>query len=482
MTSSSRDRRAPESACWFPHGSASFFGVAQPVRFDLSRHSRSSKGIIGRCAAVEPLLRAPPAWWGKMVGLRPVRPSVRVEAEGLHGARCVHNYGHGRSGVSLSWGCAEKVPADAAPARLRARARRTSPRLHRMRRDRAGAADRRPRARGRGCPGRSPACDRGRGATPRRGRRRPLRGRCRGRRRARSPGFRFAVKDTLPEAGRPLGFGESPARRLTWPGGGPRWRSASVTPGWSPWCAPPRPSSRLQHRHRRGSSTVPRCTRADSTRARAARAAARRHWSRPGVADGSWQRRRRVDPHPRRLVRPGRAQALAGPRADRPGGRGGRRGFAHEFALTRTVRDAAALLDAVSGPAPGDPLLPRQPVAALRRGARGPAAEAARGGLSELAVRDARRPPRTGRGRGRAGSRSSRIGSCGRSDPARRWTSSACATAWRRPGRSTSRPWRDVRPDLGGEAQGDSVEAASRPASRAASRSARSSSKRRPRP
>ncbi|HEV2982515.1 MAG TPA: amidase [Solirubrobacteraceae bacterium] len=29
-------------------------------------------------------------------------------------------------------------------------------------------------------------------------------------------------------------------------------------------------------------------------------------------------------------------------------------GFAHEFALTRSVRDAAALLDAVSGPAPGD--------------------------------------------------------------------------------------------------------------------------------
>jgi amidase len=29
-------------------------------------------------------------------------------------------------------------------------------------------------------------------------------------------------------------------------------------------------------------------------------------------------------------------------------------GFAHEFALTRTVRDAALLLDAVSGPAPGD--------------------------------------------------------------------------------------------------------------------------------
>ena len=29
-------------------------------------------------------------------------------------------------------------------------------------------------------------------------------------------------------------------------------------------------------------------------------------------------------------------------------------GIAHEFALTRTVRDAARLLDAVCGPAPGD--------------------------------------------------------------------------------------------------------------------------------
>ena len=41
-------------------------------------------------------------------------------------------------------------------------------------------------------------------------------------------------------------------------------------------------------------------------------------------------------------------------------------GFAHEFALTRTVRDAAALLDAVSGPDPGDRYYissPQQPFA-----------------------------------------------------------------------------------------------------------------------
>lgn len=39
------------------------------------------------------------------VGLRPARPSVRLEAEG----RTVHNYGHGGAGVTLSWGCADEV-------------------------------------------------------------------------------------------------------------------------------------------------------------------------------------------------------------------------------------------------------------------------------------------------------------------------------------------------------------------------------------
>jgi D-amino-acid oxidase len=39
------------------------------------------------------------------VGLRPVRPVVRLETEG----RVVHCYGHGGAGVTLSWGCAEEV-------------------------------------------------------------------------------------------------------------------------------------------------------------------------------------------------------------------------------------------------------------------------------------------------------------------------------------------------------------------------------------
>jgi D-amino-acid oxidase len=39
------------------------------------------------------------------VGLRPVRPSVRLERVG----DVVHCYGHGGAGVTLSWGVAEEV-------------------------------------------------------------------------------------------------------------------------------------------------------------------------------------------------------------------------------------------------------------------------------------------------------------------------------------------------------------------------------------
>jgi len=43
-------------------------------------------------------------------GLRPVRSTVRVEAERISPDRLlVHNYGHGGAGITLSWGCATEV-------------------------------------------------------------------------------------------------------------------------------------------------------------------------------------------------------------------------------------------------------------------------------------------------------------------------------------------------------------------------------------
>ena len=65
-------------------------------------------------------------------------------------------------------------------------------------------------------------------------------------------------------------------------------------------------------------------------------------------------------------LKPSRGRVPVGPAVGEAVG-----GFAHEFALTRTVRDAAALLDAVSGPAPGDRYYlanPPQPFAAALEG------------------------------------------------------------------------------------------------------------------
>lgn len=64
--------------------------------------------ILQRCIEVEPRLQNARVR-GHQVGLRPMRPTVRLEIEHLDGARCVHNYGHGGSGVTLSWGCARET-------------------------------------------------------------------------------------------------------------------------------------------------------------------------------------------------------------------------------------------------------------------------------------------------------------------------------------------------------------------------------------
>lgn len=63
-----------------------------------------------RCIAVEPRL-AGAAVLSHQVGLRPARPTVRLDAELVGDARVVHCYGHGGAGVTLSWGCAREAIA-----------------------------------------------------------------------------------------------------------------------------------------------------------------------------------------------------------------------------------------------------------------------------------------------------------------------------------------------------------------------------------
>jgi D-amino-acid oxidase len=63
-----------------------------------------AEGILTRGARLVPELAGARVIRHK-VGLRPVRPEVRLEREG----RVVHCYGHGGSGVTLSWGTADEV-------------------------------------------------------------------------------------------------------------------------------------------------------------------------------------------------------------------------------------------------------------------------------------------------------------------------------------------------------------------------------------
>jgi D-amino-acid oxidase len=66
----------------------------------------TAKQIRAACTAIEPAL-GDARVLAHLVGLRPVRPRVRLEAEPAYGGLViVHNYGHGGSGVTLSWGCA----------------------------------------------------------------------------------------------------------------------------------------------------------------------------------------------------------------------------------------------------------------------------------------------------------------------------------------------------------------------------------------
>jgi D-amino-acid oxidase len=44
-----------------------------------------------------------------LVGLRPARPTIRLEPELRPAGPILHCYGHGGAGISLSWGCAEEV-------------------------------------------------------------------------------------------------------------------------------------------------------------------------------------------------------------------------------------------------------------------------------------------------------------------------------------------------------------------------------------
>ena len=84
-------------------------GTYEEGNWSLEPDIATAEAIVERCSRLAPEVRDARVI-EHAVGLRPVRPTVRLEAElQPDGKLLVHNYGHGGAGVTLSWGCAADV-------------------------------------------------------------------------------------------------------------------------------------------------------------------------------------------------------------------------------------------------------------------------------------------------------------------------------------------------------------------------------------
>ncbi|MBA3369156.1 MAG: FAD-binding oxidoreductase [Geodermatophilaceae bacterium] len=93
-------------------------GTLDEHRWDTDIDPVEAESILARCTEIEPRLVDADVL-EHVVGLRPARPTVRVEesVSDPGRARLLHNYGHGGSGITLGWGCAQDIALLAASER-----------------------------------------------------------------------------------------------------------------------------------------------------------------------------------------------------------------------------------------------------------------------------------------------------------------------------------------------------------------------------
>lgn len=82
-------------------------GTKEFGNYNLNPDPATSVRILRECAKLVPSLEQAEKI-GDFVGLRPYRPSLRIEVD-AHNPKVIHNYGHGGSGVTLCWGSALEV-------------------------------------------------------------------------------------------------------------------------------------------------------------------------------------------------------------------------------------------------------------------------------------------------------------------------------------------------------------------------------------
>jgi D-amino-acid oxidase len=84
-------------------------GTAEEGDHELRPRPDTTRDILERTRRLDPRLEHA-EYVGSAVGLRPARSEVRLEQDTTADGRpLIHNYGHGGSGFTLSWGCAEEV-------------------------------------------------------------------------------------------------------------------------------------------------------------------------------------------------------------------------------------------------------------------------------------------------------------------------------------------------------------------------------------
>jgi D-amino-acid oxidase len=83
-------------------------GTAEPGEWQARWDERTEQGILARVTAAVPALSGLPVL-SRDVGLRPGRPTMRLEHVPGHAVPVIACYGHGGAGLSASWGSAEAV-------------------------------------------------------------------------------------------------------------------------------------------------------------------------------------------------------------------------------------------------------------------------------------------------------------------------------------------------------------------------------------
>lgn len=114
LTMSVRDEGHPAGRAYVhPRtGDCVLGGTLDEGVWDTTVDPATAESILRRCRDLVPALRDADVL-AHAVGLRPGRSAVRLEEDAplSSGARVVHNYGHGGSGLTVSWGCAVEVAA-----------------------------------------------------------------------------------------------------------------------------------------------------------------------------------------------------------------------------------------------------------------------------------------------------------------------------------------------------------------------------------